>query len=181
MTLCFLNHDRKHFVAPKYFLIQKELQKYLDAKIIPPARFDLPDQPLPSTISINVIQNELDGLLVPPFKACCNATSIIFDDRRRSYAVLPHLWAGNQYVTMAFRGSDLHLLSLQKGPRKTQSGNAVVKCCSDRCRHNKPGRLDRKIEDSFVALLEGEGTDAVNSDGDATKCAEQAEKESDEG
>ncbi|MCJ1246207.1 hypothetical protein MMC30_003412 [Trapelia coarctata] len=31
----------------------------------------------------------------------------------------------------------------------------LVKYCSDRCRHHKPGSLDRQIEDTFVALLNG--------------------------
>ena len=42
--------------------------------------------------------------------------------------------------------------------RKAQSNsatNAIVKYCSDRCRHHKIGPLDRKIEDAFIALLNG--------------------------
>ncbi|MCJ1285018.1 hypothetical protein MMC26_004355 [Xylographa opegraphella] len=42
--------------------------------------------------------------------------------------------------------------------RKAQSNaatNTVVKYCSDRCRHQKIRPLDRKIEDAFVALLNG--------------------------
>lgn len=41
--------------------------------------------------------------------------------------------------------------------RKTQTTKAKtpVKYCSDRCRHHKPGSLDRQIEDTFVALLSG--------------------------
>ena len=31
-----------------------------------------------------------------------------------------------------------------------------MKYCSDRCRHHKLGPVDRRIEDAFVALLEGE-------------------------
>ncbi len=60
------------------------------------------------------------------------------------------------------RHIDLHKLSSGSEPdqctgsRKTQSGNAVVKYCSDRCRHHKPGPVDRRIDDTFVALLEGE-------------------------
>ncbi|MCJ1384849.1 hypothetical protein MMC17_007967 [Xylographa soralifera] len=42
--------------------------------------------------------------------------------------------------------------------RKAQSNaatNTIVKYCSDRCRHQKIRPLDRKIEDAFVALLNG--------------------------
>ena len=41
--------------------------------------------------------------------------------------------------------------------RKTQTSKAKtsVKYCSDRCRHHKPGSLERQIEDTFVALLDG--------------------------
>jgi hypothetical protein len=44
-----------------------------------------------------------------------------------------------------------------------------VKYCSDRCRHNKPGPVDRKIENTFVSLLESEEADTVNGDVHATK------------
>ena len=62
-------------------------------------------------------------------------------------------------------------LRVPQGSRKTQSGNAVVKYCSDRCRHRKPGPIDRKIEDAFVTLLEGKEVDAENSDEDAAMVA----------
>jgi hypothetical protein len=32
----------------------------------------------------------------------------------------------------------------------------TVKYCSERCRRVKPGKLDRKVEDAFVAVLEGD-------------------------
>ena len=60
---------------------------------------------------------------------------------------------------------------MPKGSRKTQSGNAVVKYCSDRCRHRKPGPIDRKIEDAFLALLEGKEANAENSEEDAPTVA----------
>jgi hypothetical protein len=60
---------------------------------------------------------------------------------------------------------------VSEGSRKTQSGNAVVKYCSERCRHSKPGSVDRKIEDTFVALLEGKEPNAADSDGDAARLA----------
>lgn len=56
------------------------------------------------------------------------------------------------------------MLNWFTGSRKTQSGNAEVKYCSDRCRHNKPGSVDRRIEDTFISLLEGEEPDLALSD-----------------
>lgn len=40
--------------------------------------------------------------------------------------------------------------------KATQKQSNVVKYCSDRCRSRKPGALDRKIERTIVALLNGE-------------------------
>lgn len=39
--------------------------------------------------------------------------------------------------------------------RRKTHGNSEVKYCSARCRNNKPGSIDRKIEATFAALLEG--------------------------
>lgn len=38
---------------------------------------------------------------------------------------------------------------------QTSKSKTVVKYCSERCRHNKPASIDRQIEDTFVALLNG--------------------------
>lgn len=38
---------------------------------------------------------------------------------------------------------------------QTSKSKTVIKYCSERCRHNKPGSIDRQIEDTFVALLSG--------------------------
>ncbi|SLM39528.1 hypothetical protein LPUS_10088 [Lasallia pustulata] len=38
---------------------------------------------------------------------------------------------------------------------QTSKSKTVVKYCSERCKHNKPGGIDRQIEDTFVALLNG--------------------------
>jgi hypothetical protein len=43
---------------------------------------------------------------------------------------------------------------LSKRPAKAQ--NNPVKYCSDRCRARKPGPLDRRIEQTIVALLDGQ-------------------------
>jgi hypothetical protein len=58
----------------------------------------------------------------------------------------------------------LCLLDEHLDSRKTQPGNAIPKYCSNHCRHNKPGSVDRKIEDTFAALLEGGEAGTVNSD-----------------
>lgn len=57
-----------------------------------------------------------------------------------------------------------------KGTRKSQTAKAAstpVKYCSDRCRHNKPsqapGSSDRRIQDTFIALLNGNDPPAVIS------------------
>ena len=38
---------------------------------------------------------------------------------------------------------------------QTSKSKTVVKYCSERCRHNKPGSIDRRIEETFVSLLNG--------------------------
>ncbi|KAK3708394.1 hypothetical protein LTR37_011490 [Vermiconidia calcicola] len=48
----------------------------------------------------------------------------------------------------------------RKAAGKKGSGN-VVKYCSDRCRGRKPGAVDRQIESTFVALLNGEDERAI--------------------
>lgn len=61
----------------------------------------------------------------------------------------------------------IKLLSLP-GSRRTQS-NKEVKYCSTRCRHLKPGPIDRKIESAFASLLNGELSDLVEKDSEASK------------
>ncbi|KAL2419244.1 hypothetical protein ABEF95_003229 [Exophiala dermatitidis] len=47
--------------------------------------------------------------------------------------------------------------------RKPQQGQSnVIKYCSDRCRHRKPGPLDRKIENKIVALLNAEPDSGID-------------------
>jgi hypothetical protein len=52
------------------------------------------------------------------------------------------------------------------GARKTDaSKNATpAKYCSNRCKSRKPGALDRRIEDTFVALLEGKELPALEGE-----------------
>ncbi|KAF2687485.1 hypothetical protein K458DRAFT_238784, partial [Lentithecium fluviatile CBS 122367] len=54
-------------------------------------------------------------------------------------------------------------------PRRTKSSQEV-KYCSTRCRHSKPGPIDRKIETVFAALLDGASLESLTdgaSDGEA--------------
>ncbi|KAK3066745.1 hypothetical protein LTS18_001519, partial [Coniosporium uncinatum] len=42
--------------------------------------------------------------------------------------------------------------------------NTPVKYCSSRCRTQKPGAVDRRIEDAFVMLLNGEDPSTITND-----------------
>ena len=59
--------------------------------------------------------------------------------------------------------------------RKSQTSNAkkLVKYCSERCRHTKPGKVDRHIEDTFAALLSGHAPPKLE-DGQADDTAASA-------
>jgi len=51
------------------------------------------------------------------------------------------------------------IAKMMLGSRRSQtakSSSAPVKYCSDRCKRNKPSALDRRIEEVFAALLEGQ-------------------------
>ena len=54
------------------------------------------------------------------------------------------------------------------GSRKAQTSKRSkegVKYCSERCRHKKTNQIDRRIEDTFVSLLNGEEPAAYSPDG----------------
>jgi hypothetical protein len=58
------------------------------------------------------------------------------------------------------------------GSRKAQtskSSREIVKYCSNRCRHQKPGEVGKSIEKTFVSLLNGEDQDVVSSGATASK------------
>ena len=61
------------------------------------------------------------------------------------------------------------------GERKKTSGATEVKYCSQRCRHQKPGPLDRKIEATFVKLLEGATPESIKEEQERIKNGEEAE------
>ncbi|MCJ1391726.1 hypothetical protein MMC18_004591 [Xylographa bjoerkii] len=83
-------------------------------------------------------------------------------------ATPPPLYLTSQGETVPY----CHTCGRVISARKAQSNAAtrtLVKYCSDRCRHQKIRPLDRKIEDAFVALLNGltatsiHDTDALSS------------------
>ncbi|MCJ1477577.1 hypothetical protein MMC13_006250 [Lambiella insularis] len=61
--------------------------------------------------------------------------------------------------------------------RKVQSkasSNVPVKYCSDRCRHHKPGHIDRKIEDVFAKLLNGSTVSPIHNESDPLTAPESS-------
>lgn len=61
------------------------------------------------------------------------------------------------------------------GERRKTNNVTEVKYCSARCRKNKPGQIDRKIEATFAKLLEGATAESLKSENGEDK--EQADKE----
>lgn len=60
----------------------------------------------------------------------------------------------------------LQRLMIQPGARRSDSkDDAPVAYCSRKCRSRKPGALDRRIEEAFVALLSGDEWTAQQKDG----------------
>ena len=58
--------------------------------------------------------------------------------------------------------------------RKTQNATEV-KYCSTRCRNNKPGPIDRKIEATFAALLDGASPESLKENAGADPIKKTAE------
>jgi hypothetical protein len=54
---------------------------------------------------------------------------------------------------------------------RRKHGTSEIKYCSSRCRNNKPGPIDRKIEAAFAALLNGATPESVK---EASEAEEQA-------
>ncbi|KAL1633531.1 hypothetical protein SLS56_002917 [Neofusicoccum ribis] len=66
----------------------------------------------------------------------------------------------------------------RQGTRKSHATNVTstpAKYCSSRCRNRKPGKLDRQIEDAFVALLNGD-EDTSQSQSAAAKVKDKGQK-----
>ena len=65
------------------------------------------------------------------------------------------------YLTIGDSVPYCHSCGRVIGDRKKTSGATEVKYCSQRCRHQKPGPLDRKIEATFAKLLEGATPESI--------------------
>lgn len=81
------------------------------------------------------------------------------------------------YLTIGDSVPYCHSCGRVIGDRKKTSGATEVKYCSQRCRHQKPGPLDRKIEATFAKLLEGATPESIKEALSEDKGKETAEKE----
>ncbi|KAF3042474.1 hypothetical protein E8E12_010006 [Didymella heteroderae] len=68
------------------------------------------------------------------------------------------------YLTIGDSVPYCHSCGRVIGDRKKTSGATEVKYCSARCRHQKPGPIDRKIEATFAKLLEGATPESIKED-----------------
>lgn len=68
------------------------------------------------------------------------------------------------YLTVGDSVPYCHSCGRVIGDRKKTSGATEVKYCSQRCRHQKPGPLDRKIEGVFAKLLEGASAESLKEE-----------------
>jgi hypothetical protein len=87
------------------------------------------------------------------------------------------------YLTVGDTVPYCHSCGRVIGSRKT-NGPTEVKYCSQRCRNNKPGPTDRKIEAAFAKLLDGAApeslfTDAAEEDDEKKKKKETSKNNTD--
>ncbi|KAJ4308524.1 hypothetical protein N0V94_009322, partial [Neodidymelliopsis sp. IMI 364377] len=78
------------------------------------------------------------------------------------------------YLTIGDSVPYCHSCGRVIGDRKKTSGATEVKYCSQRCRHQKPGPIDRKIEAAFAKLLNGATPESLKEEqgnGEETKDA----------
>ncbi|KAJ4330552.1 hypothetical protein N0V95_010037 [Ascochyta clinopodiicola] len=68
------------------------------------------------------------------------------------------------YLTIGDSVPYCHTCGRVIGDRKKTSGATEVKYCSQRCRHQKPGPVDRKIEATFAKLLEGATPESIKEE-----------------
>lgn len=68
------------------------------------------------------------------------------------------------YLTIGDSVPYCHTCGRVIGERKKTSSATEVKYCSARCRHQKPGPLDRKIEGTFARLLEGATPESIKEE-----------------
>ncbi|KAJ4993943.1 hypothetical protein SVAN01_00420 [Stagonosporopsis vannaccii] len=73
------------------------------------------------------------------------------------------------YLTIGDSVPYCHSCGRVIGDRKKTSGATEVKYCSQRCRHQKPGPLDRKIEATFARLLDGATAESIKEEQEQAK------------
>ncbi|KAJ8105259.1 hypothetical protein OPT61_g10290 [Boeremia exigua] len=78
------------------------------------------------------------------------------------------------YLTIGDSVPYCHTCGRVIGDRKKTSGATEVKYCSQRCRHQKPGPIDRKIEAIFAKLLEGATPESIKEEQEQAKQAQDA-------
>ncbi|KAH6616333.1 hypothetical protein C7974DRAFT_318649 [Boeremia exigua] len=83
------------------------------------------------------------------------------------------------YLTIGDSVPYCHSCGRVIGDRKKTSGATEVKYCSARCRHSKPGPLDRRIEATFAKLLEGATPESIKEEQeqDAASKAQEGSKD----
>ncbi|KAF2633850.1 hypothetical protein BU25DRAFT_405696 [Macroventuria anomochaeta] len=81
------------------------------------------------------------------------------------------------YLTIGDSVPYCHSCGRVIGDRKKTSGATEVKYCSQRCRHQKPGPVDRKIEATFAKLLEGATPESIREEQAVAKSKESEEKD----
>jgi hypothetical protein len=82
------------------------------------------------------------------------------------------------YLTIGDSVPYCHSCGRVIGDRKKTSGATEVKYCSARCRHQKPGSIDRKIEATFAKLLEGATPDSIKEEQERAKLEKAEGKDS---
>jgi hypothetical protein len=81
------------------------------------------------------------------------------------------------YLTIGDSVPYCHSCGRVIGDRKKTSGATEVKYCSQRCRHQKPGPIDRKIEATFAKLLEGATPESIKEEQEQAKGKETDSKD----
>ena len=79
------------------------------------------------------------------------------------------------YLTIGDSVPYCHSCGRVIGDRKKTSGSTEVKYCSQRCRHQKPGPLDRKIEATIAKLLDGATPESIKEEQEQAKKGQEAD------
>lgn len=85
------------------------------------------------------------------------------------------------YLTIGDSVPYCHSCGRVIGDRKKTSGATEVKYCSARCRHQKPGPTDRKIEATFAKLLDGATPESIKEEQEQAEQAKQAKTSKEDG